>query len=367
MPQRWAMVAQSNTCEICLKHGKQVPCWIAQKPSGALPCGENGCVEIHHPLLHEQRGWHGLQGTLWENVKPEEVQLLGETMVEQDVSVGELHTQDHTAFSSVEPINENGEIVPFLLIDGSAPSSIFEKKMINENVESFSIEENDENVESKIVKTEIEENEKSNNDSEESSKPNVVDAVGSGAVCIAGAGAETDDESDSEDEIFEDAYYYDSDSEYINTAQDLDKIVMLCQTVTIQKENVNVCYDYGAAFSMLNEKKANVALLKGKGHQVCGVVPGVPIEERTRDAQTMPLDTILIPLAGGGVGAANVYILSEELPPMSTYPLPSEVAQVFNLPLSDFARRGGGAVELFLGADNIQYFPCRVGRKNNKV
>jgi hypothetical protein len=56
LPQRLAMVAQSNTCEFCLKHGKQVPCWVVQKPGGAPPCGENGCVEIHHPLLHEQRG-----------------------------------------------------------------------------------------------------------------------------------------------------------------------------------------------------------------------------------------------------------------------------------------------------------------------
>jgi hypothetical protein len=37
---------------------------------------------------HEQRGWHGLQGTLWEDVEPEEEQLVEETMVEQDVSVG---------------------------------------------------------------------------------------------------------------------------------------------------------------------------------------------------------------------------------------------------------------------------------------
>jgi hypothetical protein len=110
------MVAQSNTCEICLKHGKQVACWALQKPGGALPCGESGCVEVHHPLLHEQRVWHGLQGTLWVDVEPEEEQLVEETMVEQDVSVGELHTQDHTAISSVEPINENGEIVPFLLL-----------------------------------------------------------------------------------------------------------------------------------------------------------------------------------------------------------------------------------------------------------
>jgi hypothetical protein len=122
----------------------------------------------------------------------------------------------------------------------------------------------------------------------------------------------------------------------------LDKIVKLYQTVSIQNENVNVCYDYGAAFSMLNEKKAEVALLKGKGRQVCGVVPGVPKEEGAKSAQTMPLATLPIPLAGGGVGAANVYIMSEKLPLMGTYPLPSEVDQVLNLPPSDFARRGGG-------------------------
>jgi hypothetical protein len=134
----------------------------------------------------------------------------------------------------------------------------------------------------------------------ESSEHDVVDAVGSGAVYLTGAGAEIEDESDSENEIFEDANYYDSDSEFINMAQDLDKIIMLCQTVTIQNEKVNVCYDYGAAFSMLNEKKAEVALFKGEGRQVCGVVPGVPREEGARAAQTMPLATVPIPLAGGG-------------------------------------------------------------------
>jgi hypothetical protein len=41
------------------------------------------------------------------------------------------------------------------------------------------------------------------------------------------------------------------------------------------------------------------------------------------------------------------------------------VTQIFNLPPSEFAKRGGGAVELVLGADNIQYFPCRDGSKNN--
>jgi hypothetical protein len=85
------MVAQSNTCKVCLDHGKQVACWVSQKPGGAPSCGENGCVQIHHPLLHEHRGWLGLQGTLWEDVEPEEEQL-EETMVEQDVIIGELHT-----------------------------------------------------------------------------------------------------------------------------------------------------------------------------------------------------------------------------------------------------------------------------------
>jgi hypothetical protein len=290
-------------------------------------------VEIHSPLLHEQRGWHGISGTLWEDKEPKEEQL-EETMVEQDVSVAELHTQDHVAFSSVELSNKNGEIVSFLLIDGSAPSFDFKKKVIDENVRCFSIEENDEN---EIVKTE---NEKSNENSEGSNKPDVVNAVGSAAVYTVGAGVEIDDESDSEDEVYEDANYY--DSEYVNTAQDLDKIVMLCQTVTVQNTSVNVCYDYGAAFSMLNEKKAEVALLKRKGQQVCSVVPGVPKEEGAEGVQTLPLAIVPLPLAGGGVGAVNVYILSETLPPMETTPLPSEVAQIFNLPPSEFAGRGGG-------------------------
>jgi hypothetical protein len=151
-----------------------------KKPGGAPPCGESGCVEIHHPYLHEQRGWHGLQGTLWDDAEPEEEQL-EESMVEQDVSIGKLHTQDHTAFSSMEHINKNGEIVPLLLIDGSTPSSNIKENVNEKNIknESFAIKENEENVEYEIVKTE---NDKSNDNSEESKEPDVVDAVGSGAA-----------------------------------------------------------------------------------------------------------------------------------------------------------------------------------------
>jgi hypothetical protein len=75
---------------------------------------------------------------------------------------------------------------------------------------------------------------------------------------------------------------------------------MLCQTVSIQNEKVNVCFDYGAAFSMLSEKKAEVALLKGKGRQVSSVIPGIPKEEGAKGVQTMPLATVPLPLAGGG-------------------------------------------------------------------
>jgi hypothetical protein len=276
LPQRWAMVAQSNNCEICLKHNRQFPCYATQKPGGSLPCGENGCVEIHNPLLHEQRGWHGISGTLWEDKELEEDQL-EETMVEQDVSVGELHTQDHVTFSSVEHDNKNSEIVPLLLIDGSASSSEFIKK---ENVES------DEN---EIVKTEI----------KEKKEPDVVDAVNTGG---AEAVVKNEDDSDSDDDIYEDANYYDSDSEYVNTAHDLDKTIIFCQTVCIKDKKVNVCFDYGAAFSMLNEKKAEVALLKGKGQQARNVVSGVPKEEGAQGVQTMPLATVPLPLAGGGGG-----------------------------------------------------------------
>jgi hypothetical protein len=132
-------------------------------------------------------------------VEPEE-ELLEETMVEQDVSVGELHTQDHLAFSCMEPSNKNGEIVPFLLIDGSASSFDFEKKVIDKNVRCFSIKGNVENVEDEIAKTE---NEKSNENSEGSNEPDVVDAVGSGAAYTVGAGAKIDDESNSEDDVYE--------------------------------------------------------------------------------------------------------------------------------------------------------------------
>jgi hypothetical protein len=174
-----------------------------------------------------------------------------------------------------------------LLIDGSTSSSDLEKnknvKNDTANIKCFSIEENVENDENEIAKTE---------NINEEKEPNVVDAVG------CGAGVENEDDSD--DDVYEDADYYDSDSEYVNTAHDLDKTIMICQTVCIKDKKVNVCFDYGAAFSMLDEKKAEVALLKGKGQQVRNVVPGVPEEEGEEGVQTMPLATVPLPLVGGG-------------------------------------------------------------------
>jgi hypothetical protein len=147
----------------------------------------------------------------------------------------------------------------------------------------YSIEENMESDENEIVKTEI----------KEKKEPDVVDAVGCGAVITGGAGVENEDKSD--DDIYEDVNYYDSDSEYVNTAHDLNKTIMICQTVCIKDKKVNICFDYGAAFSMLNEKKAEVALLKGKGQQVRNVVPGVPKDEGAEGVQTMPLATVPLP------------------------------------------------------------------------
>jgi hypothetical protein len=63
-------------------------------------------------------------------------------------------------------------------------------------------------------------------ESEERKEPDVVDAVGSGAVYTAGAGVENENESNSGDDEYEDANYYDPDSEYSNTAQDLKKTIM---------------------------------------------------------------------------------------------------------------------------------------------
>jgi hypothetical protein len=41
LPQRWAMVAKNNTCEICLGHNRNSQCKSTLKPGGAPPCGEN--------------------------------------------------------------------------------------------------------------------------------------------------------------------------------------------------------------------------------------------------------------------------------------------------------------------------------------
>jgi hypothetical protein len=49
----------------------------------------------------------------------------------------------------------------------------------------------------------------------------------------------------------------------------------------------------------MSEKKAEVALLKGKWQQVRSVIPGVPDEERAEGGVTMPLATVPLPLAGG--------------------------------------------------------------------
>jgi hypothetical protein len=227
LPQRWATVAKNNTCEICLTHNRNSQCSRTLLPGGAPPCSENGCLEIHASLLHEPRGYYGNSGTLWEDEETEEtmVEQLEETKVEQDVSVSELHTQDHVDFSNAEPSNKNGEIVPFLLIDGSASSSGLKKnenvKNVNENIECFSIAENAENDENEIAKTE-----KINEEKE----PDVADAVGSGAVALCGAGIGIN----SDDDIYEDVTYQDSDSGYVNTAHNLNRTIMMCQTVCIK-------------------------------------------------------------------------------------------------------------------------------------
>jgi hypothetical protein len=79
---------------------------------------------------------------------------------------------------------------------------------------------------------------------------------------------------------------------------------MICQTVCIQdKKKVNVCFDYGAAFSMLNEKKAEVALLKGKGQQVRSVIPGVPKEEGAEGSRLCPWLQFHFPWLGGCGGS----------------------------------------------------------------
>jgi hypothetical protein len=136
---------------------------------------------------------------------------------------------------------------------------------------------------------------------------------------------------------------------------------MLCQTVTLQDEKINVCYDYGAAFSVLCEKKAAVALSKGEGRQMRRVVPGVLREEGAKHAQSMPLVSVSIPLGGGGGEwfTEKVYVMSGTLLLMSTYPSPSEVAQVFNLPPSDFAWRG----ETGIGSRQYSVFPLQSGSK----
>ena len=54
--QRWAAVKSKEWCDHCLKHsvsnGKK--CFLKSNPGGGRPCGQEGCVEMHHPLLHRQ-------------------------------------------------------------------------------------------------------------------------------------------------------------------------------------------------------------------------------------------------------------------------------------------------------------------------
>jgi hypothetical protein len=53
----------------------------------------------------------------------------------EDVEIGDLHVQDNSTFSSVEPLNKNGEIVSiFVNSEATAPAALA-LKQISENVE----------------------------------------------------------------------------------------------------------------------------------------------------------------------------------------------------------------------------------------
>jgi hypothetical protein len=87
--------------------------------------------------------------------------------------------------------------------------------------------------------------------------------------------------------------------------------------------------------------------------------------------ETCPLVEVPLPLAKGGVGVAQVRVTDREFPLMTADPPMEAIADKLDFPVSLFAPRQEGAVQLILGEDNSllkgqNFFPSVVEEPSNR-
>jgi hypothetical protein len=235
-------VAQHNQCELCLKHInlKGGQCFLAARNGSPPPCGEHGCRQFHHPVLHSQmRGFGGGLNPSWSQMEQQA------SMVEQqdqeskeDVDIGDMHVQDHVTFSSGYPFNENGETFPIFSGNKATAPPAVEK--------IFENSKDDEKLIEAFKNCTLKESDSKSMQSRVSSGPFVSARTGSDDC---GSGFNT--------ESYKSANFYDADEELENYAASSENIIMLGHTVTLGNKNINLCYDSGAAFSVIHESAAD--------------------------------------------------------------------------------------------------------------
>jgi hypothetical protein len=143
---------------------------------------------------------------------------------------------------------------------------------------------------------------------------------------------------------------------------DQRKVLSLSQTVTVNGQPVNICYDNGATMSMLSSECSIPNIVKGNHEIGMDPVGGGPM-----NFESPPLVTVPLLLAGGGVGAAHVTVTKGEFPPMTTDPPLGKITETMGMPPAAFAPRKKGKVQLILGQDNAHLWPHPVAVSRDPV
>jgi hypothetical protein len=285
--QRWALVSQHKYCELCLKHVAREGgrCFMSEKNGGPAPCGESGCPLLHHPvLLNQVQGGHGggvfPHWQMWQVVKRQASMV--EQQSKEDVGIGDMHAQDNVTFSSSgHPIGKNGETIP-----------IFSGKKVT----APALAPKDNAAENCALNANCEKSMQS----KASSDPHISARTGSDEY---GSGSDT--------ESYKSADFYDTDEELGNIAASSESnIVMLGHTVSIGNKNVNLCYDSGAAFSVIHENVADpMYICEHSIRSLKSMFDEIAVTEK------FPIVNIPMSLSGGGVGAIKAHEGCEGGPP----------------------------------------------------
>jgi hypothetical protein len=183
------------------------------------------------------RGFGGGLNPSWPQV--EQQASMAEQQDKEDVDNGDMHVQNHATISSGDLVSKNGETFPiFSSNEATAPPAV-EKIFANSK--------NDENVEKLIEAFKnctLKESDSKSMQSGVSSDPPIFGSDD----CTSGSGSDTDH--------IKVLIFYDTDEELENCAVNSENIVMLGRTITLNDNNIRLCYDSGAAFSVKHESDA---------------------------------------------------------------------------------------------------------------